>query len=67
MCIRDRVSTTSTPSGTARCWESFTQAERENAESRVLVGFHFRFAIETGIDVGRKVGRFAMRHALRPH
>jgi len=60
------VSTTSTPSATARCWHSFTQAERENAESRVLVGFHFRFAIETGIDVGRSVGRFAMRHGLRP-
>ena len=60
------VTTTSTPSGTPRCWESFTQAERENAESRVLAGFHFRFAIETGLRVGRKIGRFAMRRALRP-
>ena len=60
------VSTTSTPSGTARCWKSFTQAERENAESRVLAGFHFRFAIETGVDVGRKAGKFAMRYALQP-
>jgi hypothetical protein len=60
------VSTTSTPSGTPRCWESFTQAERENAESRVLAGFHFRFAIETGLRVGRKIGKFAMRRVLRP-
>ena len=60
------VSTTSAPAGTERCWDSFTQAELENAESRVLAGFHFRFAIETGIKVGRKIGQFATRHALRP-
>jgi VCPO second helical-bundle domain len=60
------VSTTSAPSGTQRCWNSFTQAELENAESRVLAGFHFRFAIETGIKVGRKIGQFATQHALRP-
>jgi hypothetical protein len=59
------VSTTSAPSGTHRCWDSFTQAELENAESRVLVGFHFRFAIETGVKVGRQIGQFATRHALR--
>jgi hypothetical protein len=60
------TSTTSTPPATERCWDSFTQAERENAESRVLAGFHFRFAIDTGLKVGRKVGKFAMRHALQP-
>jgi hypothetical protein len=59
------ASTTSTPPGTERCWRSFTHAELENAESRVLAGFHFRFAIETGVEVGRKVGAFAARHALR--
>jgi PAP2 superfamily len=60
------VSTTAVPAGTQRCWTSFTQAELENAESRVLVGFHFRFAIETGDKVGRKIGEFAARHALQP-
>ena len=56
----------SAPAGTERCWNRFTRAELENAESRVLAGFHFRFAIEIGIEVGRKVGRFAIRHALKP-
>ena len=59
-------STTATPAGTQRCWTSFTQAELENAESRVMVGFHFRFACETGVQVGRKVGKFAIGHSLRP-
>ena len=60
------TSTTSTPPQTERCWDSLTQAELENAASRVLAGFHFRFAIETGVNVGRQIGRFAARHALRP-
>ena len=29
-------------------------------------GFHFRFAIETGVKVGRKVGHYAMRNELPP-
>jgi hypothetical protein len=60
------VSTTSIPPGSQRCWDSFSQAELENAESRVLVGFHFRFAIDTGLKVGHRIGQFAVRHALRP-
>ena len=60
------VSTSSAPVGTERCWDGFTAAELDNAESRVLAGFHFRFAIEIGVAVGRKVGRFAIRHALQP-
>ena len=48
------VSATPTPSGTERCWDSFTRAELENAESRVLTGFHFRFATDTGVKVGRR-------------
>ena len=39
------VSGSSTQAGTERCWRSFTEAELENAESRVLVGFHFRFDV----------------------
>ena len=59
-------STTATPAGTQRSWTSFTQAELENAELRVMVGFHFRFACVTGVQVGRKVGKFAIGHSLRP-
>jgi hypothetical protein len=60
------TSTTSVPAGAERCWNSFTQAEVENANSRVLVGFHFRSACTTGMEVGRKIGKFAIGHALRP-
>jgi MoxR-like ATPase len=35
------------------------------AEARVLVGFHFRFACEAGVQVGRKIGKYAIGHSLR--
>ncbi len=60
------TSTTSVPASAERCWNSFTEAELENARSRIAVGFHFRFACTTGVQVGRKVGSFAIRHSLRP-
>jgi hypothetical protein len=59
------ASGTSEPSGSERCWSSFSAAEHENARSRVLVRFHFRFACDTGMHVGRQVGSFAVAHALR--
>ena len=37
-----------------RSYDSFTAAEEENGESRILVGFHFRKAVEDGIAHGNR-------------
>lgn len=34
--------------------------------SRVYAGIHFRSAVEAGDRLGRRIGRFAFKHALRP-
>ncbi|MFL6079988.1 MAG: vanadium-dependent haloperoxidase [Ornithinibacter sp.] len=39
-----------------RAYRSFSQAARENADSRVLVGFHFPHASRTGLAHGYQVG-----------
>ena len=39
-----------------RSYDSFTAAEEENGESRILVGFHFRKAVEDGIVHGIRIG-----------
>jgi hypothetical protein len=49
-----------------RSYTSFSQAAEENGLSRILVGFHFRRAVEEGIAHGRKIGRRAVRLYLRP-
>jgi hypothetical protein len=54
------------PSPVFRRYTSFSQAMRENGNSRILVGFHFRKAVDEGIAHGRKIGDRAVDRFLRP-
>jgi len=49
-----------------RSFTSFSQAAEENGLSRILVGFHFRHAVEEGITHGGKIGKRTIRLFLRP-
>src|SRR5262245_7162418 len=44
----------------SRHYSSFSQAADENGFSRILVGFHFRNAVEEGIRHGRRIGNRAV-------
>lgn len=59
------VSSSSVPVGSARCYNRFSEAANENADSRVYIGYHFRFATKAGIKLGRRIGNFAFRHNLK--
>jgi PAP2 superfamily len=52
-------STCTDPSPVLRSFSTFSQAAAENAYSRILVGFHFRKAVEEGTAYGRDIGRRA--------
>jgi hypothetical protein len=43
-----------------------SQAQEENSNSRVYAGIHFRPAIAVGDQLGRRIGRFAFEHVLKP-
>jgi hypothetical protein len=60
------TSTTALAEDPIRRFDGFSAAARENAESRVLAGLHFRFACESGLELGRRVGRHALANHLRP-
>jgi hypothetical protein len=49
-----------------RSYSSFSQAADENGVSRILVGYHFRKAVEEGIRHGHKIGKRAVEHFLKP-
>jgi len=49
-----------------RSFRSFSQAARENAESRIMAGIHFRFAIEAGLALGQDIGRYTVNTLLKP-
>ena len=48
-----------------RSFESFTEAAEENGVSRILIGIHFRKAVEDGIEHGRKIGNRAVNRFLK--
>ena len=47
-------------------FSSFSEAADENALSRILIGIHFRDAVETGTRHGRRIGGRAVTRFLRP-
>jgi hypothetical protein len=59
-------STCADPTPVMRSYESFSEAADENAVSRIYVGIHFRDAVETGVEHGRKIARHAAKRFLKP-
>ena len=49
-----------------RTYTSFSQAADENGLSRILVGIHFRKAVEEGIQHSRKIAKRAANLLLKP-
>jgi hypothetical protein len=52
--------------GLHREFTSFSHAARENADSRVYAGIHFRTACDEGLKQGKGIGRFVFQHYLQP-
>ena len=53
------------PSPVFRFYRSFSQASAENGDSRILVGIHFRKAVDDGIAHGRAIGDLTVDRLLR--
>lgn len=62
----DTGSTCNDPSPVTRSFVSFSHAAAENALSRILVGIHFRKAVDEGLEHGRKIAHHTFVHYLRP-
>lgn len=60
------TSPTALPAGTAKSFQSFSQAANENADSRVMAGIHFRFACVAGQKLGNDIGHWTVDNHLKP-
>lgn len=57
----------SAPPGQAeRTYHNLDTAAQACADSRIMNGFHFRFATEEGLRQGREVARYILDHFLQP-
>jgi hypothetical protein len=43
-----------------RCWGSIAQGSAEGANSRIWGGIHYDFDRTNGLDLGGRIGRFAL-------
>ena len=54
------------PDSISAARSAFSAAAAENGISRILVGFHFRKAVDEGIEHGNRIGDLAVDRFLRP-
>jgi len=59
------TSTTATDPEVERSLESFAHAARENADSRVMAGIHFRFSCDAGLEQGKRIGKYVFENHLQ--
>jgi hypothetical protein len=60
------TTTTAPPGMPSRRFDSFAAAARECADSRVRLGWHFRYATDAGLVLGQKVAAHLLASQLRP-
>lgn len=48
-----------------RSFKKLSEAAKEGAESRILIGYHFRFSTEAGLALGEKVGKHVVTTQLQ--
>ncbi len=54
------------PDAPVRSYQNLDVAAKECADSRIMNGYHFRFATEEGKKQGRKIARHLCEHYLQP-
>ena len=59
------TSSTAEVAGQKRTYRRFSEAANENSDSRIRAGIHFRFAVDAGAEMGRRVGELAYTGQLR--
>lgn len=52
--------------GVTRGFEKFSNAEQENANSRIYGGIHYRFSNDTGIALGHQIADYVLANYLKP-
>jgi hypothetical protein len=58
--------TSATMPGVTHRWTNLKALSDEISEARVWAGFHYRFSIRVGQDMGRKIGEHVVRSLMQP-
>jgi hypothetical protein len=58
--------TSTTAPGVTHRWTNLWTYADEVSQARILAGFHYRFSVRVGQDMGRKIGRLAVESVMQP-
>src|SRR6516225_8967477 len=58
--------TSPTAPGVTHRWTNIRAYNDEVSHARIWAGFHYRFSVLAGQDVGRKVGRYVVENVMQP-
>src|SRR5262245_8159234 len=64
--ISEVTMTSSTAPGVTHRWTNIQAYNEEVSHARIWAGFHYRFFMRVGQDVGRKVGRYVVENVMQP-
>jgi hypothetical protein len=60
------VMTSPTAPGVTHRWTSVRAYADEVAHARIWAGFHYRFSVRVGQDMGRKIGEYVVKTVMQP-
>jgi hypothetical protein len=63
--VPEVVMTSPTAPGVTHRWTNLHVLADEVAHSRIWAGFHYRFSVQVGQDMGRKIGRYVVEHTMQ--
>jgi hypothetical protein len=58
--------TSPTAPGVTHRWTNIRAYNEEVSHARIWAGFHYRFSVRVGQDMGRKVGRYVVDTIMQP-
>lgn len=54
------------PDGKVRSFKKLSEAVAESADARVMAGFHFRYSVDVGLDIGKQIAATVVEKKLTP-
>jgi hypothetical protein len=64
--IPEIAATSSSAPGVTHRWTNLRAYADEVAHARIWAGFHYRFSVRVGQDMGRKIGRYVVDNVMQP-
>ena len=64
--IPEVTMTSPTAPGVTHRWTNISAYNDEVSYARIWAGFHYRFSVRVGQDMGRSIGQYVVKNVMQP-